>query len=111
MLRTDLLVHRAAMLRQKRAIELAQLPIRHVRLYVVVAARVRQNRGYDHTLDDGREYLLAGANEVLHTTVLLDHGGCGVVIMTAFVSAISSEIDNAEPLRFEHQCALKRQSS
>ena len=46
------------MLREKRPIELAQLPIRHVRLCgVVVAAhtRARQYRGYVQSLGDGRE--------------------------------------------------------
>ena len=75
MLRTDVLEHRAAMLREKRAIELTQLPIRHVRLCATVGAaqaRARQYRGYVQPLDDGREYL--GASEVLHINVLLDLG-------------------------------------
>ena len=38
--------------------------------------RARQYRGYVWPLDDGREYLLAGASEVLRTNVLLDHGAC-----------------------------------
>ena len=65
-LRTDLLQHRAAVLREMRATDLGQLPVRHVRLCVNVGAtqtRARQNRGHVHPLDGGRECLLAGANE------------------------------------------------
>ena len=78
-MRTDLLEHRAATLREKRAIELAQLPTRRLRLCAVVGAaqtRARQYRGYVQLLEDGREYLFAGASKVLHTSVLLDHGAC-----------------------------------
>ena len=77
-LRTDLLEHRAAMLREKRATELAQLLICHVRLCAFVGAaqtRARQYRGYVQPRDDGREHP-RGANEVLHINVLLDHGAC-----------------------------------
>ena len=67
------------MLREKRAIERAQLPTRHESLCAVVGAaqtRVRQYRGCVQPLDDGREYLLAGANEVNHINVPLVHGAC-----------------------------------
>ena len=102
------------MLREKRAIELVQLPIRHVRFCTIVGAaqtRARQNRGHVQSLDDGQEYLLACAIEVLHINVLFDHGACHrgclvqvigastvVVIMTlAVVSGAPSDMDHAEP--------------
>ena len=50
-MRYDLSEHWAAMLCEKRAIELAQLPIRHVR-FCAAQARARQYRDYVQFCDD-----------------------------------------------------------